>query len=300
MNLTGLKNLVTSKAGRQLLTLQKHSPTLLFGAGVVGVVGTVVLACKATLKVEDVLNGHNKTMMDIQVLDGDGGYEGPEELQKDKLVLYIRTAGKFAKLYTPAVVAGALSIVCLTQSHRILTQRNAGLMAAYTGLDKAFRAYRDRVIGEHGVEKDREYRYGKQTVQVGETKAGKPVMQDRVAGEPSGYAKLFGQDYSTSWQQVPDYNMVFLRSNQNWCNDMLRSRGHLFLNEVYAQLGLEHTKAGAVVGWIYDESDPNRDNYVDFGIFNRQMEPEHFDFFTGKNDAIWLDFNVDGVIYDQI
>lgn len=298
MNLNGLKALVTSKAGRQILTLQKHSPAILFGAGVVGVVGTVVLACKATLKVEDVLNDHNKTMMDIQVLDGKGGYEGPDELQKDKILLYIRTARKFTIMYAPAVLVGALSIVCLTQSHRILTQRNAGLMAAYTALDKGFRAYRERVVAAEGSDKDREYLYGVEKIEVvKEGKNGPKTVIEKRAGEPSIYAKLFGQDYSTSWNPVPEYNLMFLKSNQNWANDMLKARGHLFLNEVYAQLGMEHTKAGAVTGWVFGSGG---DDYIDFGIFNRKMEPEHFDFFTGLNDAIWLDFNVDGIILDLI
>jgi len=298
MNLNGLKELVTSKAGRQILTLQKHSPAILFGAGVVGVVGTVVLACKATLKVEDVLNDHQKTMMDIQVLDSKDGYEGPEELQKDKILLYIRTASKFTKMYAPAFIVGALSIICLTQSHRILTQRNAGLMAAYTALDKGFRAYRERVVAAEGTDKDREYLYGvEKTEVVKEGKNGPKTVIEKRAGEPSIYAKLFGRDTSTSFNHEPSYNLVFLRSNQNWLNDKLKSRGHLFLNEAYDQLGLPHTPEGAVVGWLYGKGG---DDYVDLGIFNSQMEPEHFDFFTGREDAIWLDFNVDGVIYNKI
>lgn len=298
MNLSAIKSAITGKAGQQLLLAQKHSPAILFGAGIVGVVGTVVLACKATLQVEEVLHDHTKQMMNIQVASGPDFPEYTEDIaQKDKLILCIQTAAKFARLYAPAVVVGALSIVCLTQSHRILTQRNAGLMAAYTALDKGFRAYRERVVADVGVDKDREYRHGSEMVQVGETKAGKPVMAERAVGEPSIYAKLFGQDYSTSWSPQPEYNLMFLRSNQCWLNDKLRADGHLFLNQVYDQLGLPHTKEGAVVGWLYGKGG---DDYVDFGLFNRQMEPQHFDFFTGRDDAIWLDFNVDGVIWDKI
>ena len=70
----------------------------------------------------------------------------------------------------------------------------------------------------------------------------------------------------------------------------------MFLNEVYEQLGFEHTSAGAVVGWIYGGFG---DDYVDFGIFNESYKPAR-DFINGYNNAVVLDFNVDGVIYNQI
>lgn len=302
MNFGKIKDVVTSKAARQVLTLQKHSPTILFAAGIVGVVGTVVLASRATLKVESVLDEHNETLEKINTTEIVGYTE--DDKKQDTLVLYVQTAGKFAKLYAPAVLVGALAVTCLTGSHYILTQRNAGLMAAYAALDKGFRAYRERVRADVGEEKEREYRYGAEKITVEETDAkGKIIKKQdvvRVAGEPSIYAKLWGQDYSSSWNPVPDYNLVFLRSQQNYLNDLLKARGHVYLNEAYDQLGLPHTKEGAVVGWIYDEKNPDIDNYIDLGLFNRNMEPQHFDFFTGREDAIWLDFNVDGVMYDKI
>lgn len=294
MNLSSVKNLITSKAGRQLLVMQKNSPTILFAAGIVGVVGTVVLASKATLRVEEILMDHAVTLEKINTVET-ADYD-EDDRRQDKIVLYIQTATRMTKLYAPAVGVGMLAVACLTGSHHILTQRNAGLMAAYTALDKGFRAYRERVVADVGEAKDREYRHGSEKVTVGENKNGKPVVVDRVAGEPSIYAKLWGRDYSTSWEPNSDYNMVFLRSQQNYFNDLLQARGHVYLNEVYAGLGLPHTKEGAVVGWIKGQND----DYIDFGIFNRQMQPEHFDFFTGREEAIWLDPNVDGVMYDKI
>jgi hypothetical protein len=80
-------------------------------------------------------------------------------------------------------------------------------------------------------------------------------------------------------------------------NDLLISRGHMFLNEVYDALGLERTKAGSVVGWIISH---DGDNYVDFGIFTDKDARQYRDFVNGRSNAILLDFNVDGVIYDKI
>lgn len=293
MKFSAIKDVVTSKAARQILTAQKHSPTILFAAGIVGVVGTVVLASRATLKVEAVLDTHTTIREKIEVSEV---YLDEEERKKDVVILYVQTAQKFCKLYAPAVLVGAAAVACLTGSHYILTQRNAGLMAAYAALDKGFKAYRDRVRADVGDEKERSYRYETELVQVGESKNGKAVMVERVAGEPSIYAKLWGQDTAQSWNPQPDYNLVFLRSNQNYLNDQLKSRGHLFLNEAYDQLGLPHTKEGALVGWVLG----NGDDYVDLGLFNKEMEPQHFDFFTGREKNIWLDFNVDGVIWNLI
>lgn len=298
MNLATLKNVVTSKVGRQLLTAQKHSPTLLFGAGIVGVVGTVVLASRATLKVETVLMDHQSTLDKIKNTEHVDYDE--DDRKKDTVVLYINTVGKLAKLYSPAIFLGVVAVTCLTSSHRILSQRNAGLMAAYTALDKGFRAYRERVVADLGEDKDREYRYGAEDRPVvKESKNGsKTTTMEKVcaADGPSIYAKLFDRDTSQSWSPQPEYNFMFLKSQQNFMNDLLQARGHVFLNEVYDGLGLPHTKEGALVGWVKG----NGDDYVDFNLFNREMMPVHADFFSGREDGIWLDFNVDGVVWDKI
>jgi hypothetical protein len=297
MNLSSIKSLVTSKVARQVLTVQKHSPVILFGAGVVGVVGTVALACKATLKVDDVLTDHQKTMQDINTVVHED-YSEQDKIQ-DKTVLMTKTIMTIGRLYAPAIVVGVISIGCLTGSHIVLTKRNAGLTAAYAALEKGFREYRRRVVDDLGEDKDREFRYGfEEKTVVDETDEG-PVKTVIKKANPSGhsiYAKLF-DDRTKSWSPWPEYNVVFLRSQQNFLNDKLRAKGHVFLNEVYDALGLERTKEGAVVGWLWNG---DGDNFIDFGIFNRQMEPQHLDFFTGREGAVWLDFNVDGVIWDKI
>lgn len=114
----------------------------------------------------------------------------------------------------------------------------------------------------------------------------------------SQYARIF-DDSCVAWTKDPEYNMHFLKVQQDYCNDLLKSKGHLFLNEVYDMLGIPRTKAGAVVGWVYDEKNPIGDNFVDFGIFDTNDE-RNFDFINGfKNTAI-LDFNVDGNILKYI
>lgn len=114
----------------------------------------------------------------------------------------------------------------------------------------------------------------------------------------SQYAKIF-DDSCVGWTKDSEYNMHFLKSQQDYCNDKLKSKGHLFLNEVYDILGIPRTKAGAVVGWVYDEKNPIGDNFVDFGIFDTNDE-RNSDFINGFENTAILDFNVDGNILSYI
>ena len=114
----------------------------------------------------------------------------------------------------------------------------------------------------------------------------------------SQYAKIF-DDTCIGWTKDPEYNMFFLKGQQNYCNEKLKMNGHLFLNEVYTILGMPRTKAGAVVGWVYDEKNPIGDNFVDFGIYGIYDDVNH-DFVNGYKNTVLLDFNVDGNILDYI
>lgn len=82
-------------------------------------------------------------------------------------------------------------------------------------------------------------------------------------------------------------------------NDLLRSRGHVFLNEVYDCLGIPRTKAGQIVGWVYSKDNPVGDNYIDFGIYD-VYKPAIADFVNGYERSILLDFNPDGNIWELI
>jgi hypothetical protein len=90
--------------------------------------------------------------------------------------------------------------------------------------------------------------------------------------------------------------MLFLSNVQNYMNDRLKARGHVFLNEVYDEIGLSHTEAGAVVGWRWKKG--SGDDFIDFGIWDGTEVVN--DFFNGREGALLLDFNVDGVIYNKL
>ena len=286
---------VTRTVSRNALLLQKASPGMLLTAGIVGMVGSTVLACRATLKMDEVLD-EGKSKLDLaKTLRHDDYSE--KDRQRDVSLIYFQTGVKVVKLYGPAVGVGLLSIAALTKSNAILTQRATALAAAYTALDQGFREYRSRVVDKYGEEEDQKFRYGITEVEVIDPVTKEKSIKLTVPGEPSIYSRFFDAN-SSSWSKEPEYNFIFLKAQQNYANDILHARGHVFLNDVYDLLGLERSKAGAVVGWLLT-SNGTTDNYVDFGIFNVESEKAR-DFVNGFEGAILLDFNVDGVIYDQI
>lgn len=296
MNLQKVKNFVTSKAGRQILKARKHSPVILFAAGVTGMVGTVVLASRATLKLEDALNDINKDME----IARDAHAMHPEkytdkDFQRDMTLLYIRSAVKVGKLYGPAFLCGVVSVAALTGSHFILSSRNVALTAAYAAVDKAYQGYRRRVVEEYGEDVDRKFTTDWESCSVVEMTADGEVTREekKPAYSPSElYGRVFDETNS-NWNPQPSYNQMFLQCQQNYANDLLRARGHLFLNEVYDMLGMPRSKAGAIVGWVTGKGD----SFVSFG-FGDTIETQAF--INGDMKSVWLDFNVAGVIYDLI
>lgn len=285
---------VTMKMGRQMLRVNRSSPTLLFGVGVAGMVGSTVLACRATLKLSDTLY---ETKQDLAVANSieHRKYEmAGESKKKDITVIYVQSAFKVARLYAPAILAGSISVACLTKSHRILLQRNVALTAAYAALDKGFREYRSRVVEKYGEDQDREFRYSSEEVEVIDEK-GKMHTEVRVGEDiPSVYARFF-DNTSGCWDKSAQYNIAYLSSNQRYFNDILVTRGHVFLNEIYDRLGMDRTRAGSVVGWVVSD---DGDNFIDFGVFDGDGATRAF--VNGREGAILLDFNVDGVIWDKI
>jgi hypothetical protein len=298
MDLNDLKVVATSKAARQLLLTRKHSPKIMFVAGVVGVVGTVVLACKATLKLDEVLDEYEKTSADLAVIEKE---VGDKELTK----LKVKLALNVTKLYAPAVGVGALSVGLLTGSHVVLTKRNTAVMAAYAALDRAHKQYRERVTEALGEDVDREFANGLVDHDTTEkTAEGKTLTKTKkVATHANGlsaYAVIF-DERSHHFTKEPGMNPIIISTRQMQANDKLRAQGHLFLNEVYDLLGLPRTREGSVVGWVWRrENEPkNGDNYVSFGVFDGDKERAQA-FIDGDEECIWLDFNVDGVVWDKI
>lgn len=316
MNTAIIKNTFNKVAFR----VQKHVPEILVGAGVVGTVASAVLACRATLKVDDILDETSEKVDIIhESVDSgktpDGRDYSVEDSKKDLVIVYSQTVVKFVKLYGPSVALGAASIASILSGHNILRKRNLALAAAYTIVDQSFKDYRSRVIDRFGETVDKELKHNlkatkfkikEEDEETGKTKTvTKPGFVVNNPTDVSEYARFFDRFSMNEdgesvinpyWNDVPEYNLMFLKSTERYANERLVSQGRLFLNEVYDMLGIPRSKAGQIVGWVYDPEKGNGDNYVDFGLYKDNLS--YSDFVNGFDPAILLDFNVDGNVWD--
>lgn len=297
-------------AGKAEFAIKKNSPEILLGAGIVGFVGTIVLACRATCRADEVLEFHRRKIKDIndakEIADADPEGEMSYDIElyrQDKAIRYLKTTGSLAKLYAPTIAVGTLSLACILTSRNIMQKRYLGVVAAYNGLSAAFEEYRKRVRDEYGEGLDKHFRYGttydelpvydengkktKEKEQVEKTETGMVIPNDDSC--------RFFDSSNPNWDKNPTFSMMWLRGQQNILNDILHTRGHVFLNEVYDALGFPHTPQGAVLGWIDGEGD----DCIDFGLYDPNKESVRR-FVNGVDNVIMLEFNHDGVIWDKI
>ena len=265
-------NLFKNKLGRVSLKTKKNSPEILLGVALITGIGCTVTACMATLKADQVLDEAKNDILKINeavAIEEENSHKenyvvkySEQDYKKDLATVKIRTGLKIARLYLPAVALGVVSAKCMFKSHNILNARNAGLAAAYAAVRKSYDAYRQRVIEAEGDAKDREYKYGittekvKETVVDPETGKKKTVKKTNVnvPTDMSEYGVWFSPNTSNQFSSAPGYNKAFLKGRETFWNHILLTRGHVFLNEILQDLGMQHTQAGAVVGWIVDKN----------------------------------------------
>lgn len=287
--------------------MKKHAPEILVIAGVGGTIVTTVMACKATTKIDEVLAENKEQIAKTKNYVEETGFSDKyteKDYQKDLTVMYTQRGLKLFKLYAPAIAVGTISITAILAGHNVLKKRNVALAAAYEVVNKNFKDYRGRVVDRFGNELDRELRYNIRKEEVEKTVIDEKTGKERTVKEiteiadidpSSEYAKFFDES-CPGWTKDPEYNLMFLRNQQQYANDLLESRGYLFLNEVYEMLGIQRTRQGQVIGWIYDK---NVIDKVNFGIYNI-ANPANRRFVNGYERSILLDFNVDGDILNAI
>ena len=321
MKTNEIMNAVKRTVSKASFQIKKHSPEILMVAGVVSVVGGTVLACKATIKATEILADSKKDIdavhecLENEELVKSGKYT-EEDSTKDLTVIYAKTGVNLVKTYAPAVAATAVGVTCMLAANNILRKRNVALAAACATVTNEFKSYRKGVLERFGERVDRELKLGIKAKEVEETvvnpETGEQTIEKKtvdvvddtsISSEYSTFARLF-DELNPYWENDPEYNMKFLKCQERYANDLLKTRGHLYLNEVYDMLGIPRSKAGQVYGWIYDENNPVGDNYVDFGLYavykNSENRRAQSAFINGEEPSIMLDFNVDGNIFDMM
>jgi hypothetical protein len=194
---------IARKVAEQGFLASKNSPRILFVGGVVGMVGSTVLACRATLKLDEVLdtieNDRKRRLIESRRPSRIRITPEKRHILTTSSARISRSSGfaasaNVAKLYAPSVLLGAASIAALTKSHNILQERNLALTAAYALVDGAFTRYRERVVDRYGEDVDRDLRYESEQVDILDEETGKIVATTRVTGGPgSAYARFYDE-----------------------------------------------------------------------------------------------------------
>lgn len=295
--------------------IKKHSPEILIVTGIIGVVTSTVMACKATTKLNDVVSKGKEAINDVhdKTADVEAGIISAEvytpEIQRKELALaYGRTGYEIVKLYAPAVTVGVLSLTAIVGSNKILHKRNVALASAYAATEKLFKEYRGRVVDRFGKEIDRELRYNIKTREIEEITAnedGSESTQKKtikvVDGPLHDEFSRFFDEYNPNWVKSADKNKFFLMQTERFANEKLQEQGYLFLNEVLEALGFDIIPAGQVVGWTYGKGNPDSEGYVSFGIFDDvYTNSSKAAFVNGYEKSILLDFNHEGNILEYI
>lgn len=294
--------------------IKKHSPEILIVTGIVGVVTSAVMACKATTKVNDVIEKGKLAINDVhdKAADVEAGIISAEEytpeLQRKELtVAYAKTGFELVKLYAPAVTIGVLSLTAIVSSNNILRKRNVALAAAYASTDKLFKDYRGRVIDRFGKEIDRELRYNLKTKEIEEktvSEDGSESTQKKTIQVIEGplydeFSRVF-DEYNPNWVKDANKNKFFILQVERFANQKLREKGYVFLNDIYEALGFDMIPAGQVIGWVYNEKNPIGENCIDFGIFDEAYVERNKEFINGYERSIILNFNHDGNILEYV
>lgn len=299
--------------------IKKHSPEILVVTGVVGTVASAVMACRATTKLHSVIDD-TKEKVDMfhqgvedgkvqSIVDGEVAVVEytEEDCTRDIAVTYAKTGVELIKLYGPAIAVGTVSIASILVGHNILRKRNLALAAAYTAVDTGFKQYRSRVIERFSEKLDKELLYDIKTKEVEETVVDEKGKEKTVtktievanpAQAQSPYTFCFDETAS-GWVRDAERNKFFLMRQQDYANEMLKTKKRVFLNEVLDLVGIDRCRAGQVVGWVYDENNTVGDNYIDFGIYDIATEASRR-FVNGYEKSVLLSFNVDGDILNSL
>lgn len=300
---------------RMSFDIQKKSPEILVVAGVVGLITAAVMACKATTKAGAITEKANESLAEINEAAEKGVTKAgetytEEDRKKDISITRIHTFIDYAKLYGPWIALAAGSTMCIFASHNMMNKRNIALAAAYTGIERTFNSYRERVLERFGEQAEKELRYNIKAKEIERTvtdENGNEKVVREVKNvvdhdwSPSGYS-MYAREFNESnpgWCKNSEQTKYFLKALQAQANDMLKAQGHLFLNDVYALLRYPLTDYGQVVGWIYDIKNPRGDNFVDFGFYEiiKERDPE----IGGEYIAGFiLDFNPCGNILNDL
>jgi hypothetical protein len=258
----------TQVLSKTAFKLKKASPTIMVIGAAIGGVTATVLACKATLKAQDILAEHKSGVEKIheakdkvdsgEIKLSEGETYTEKDMKDDITKQYLKTGLKLAKVYAPAVGLGAASLGCMFGSHHIMTKRNATLTAAYIALEQTFNSYKNRVTDRFGERVQHELEQNIKAVEVETKKVDENGVEEvikeyrDIAEQADDPCSLIFDETVDTWQRDADLNRNYLLLMESAANKRLRTQGHLFLNEVLSMIGTHggqslRTPAGQII-----------------------------------------------------
>lgn len=315
MNLAGIK--AFARVAKQ--TIVKHSPEILMVTGGITFVTTVVLACKETVKEEDVLIDHAFELDDVNTMYENGELD-TKAYKKSRFNVYKHTTMVTVKNYAPSIVLGATSLACFFGAFGIMRKRYATLALAYGALEESFRKYRERVIAARGVDEDIYYLTGAKPKEITvknedgtKEKVKTLALPDGTVASPYAFKfAKYNEDGSRNnqWSNDQQMNLSYVLGQQDWLNNQLycrnvfdekhrvKIRGNVMLNEVRELLGEVSNPTGAVVGWRFSNGEPGCNGFIEFRVMEAtEKDPDDP---TKDIPCLFINPNCDGMIYDLL
>lgn len=235
-----MKKVAAKKAAESFwLGVKKHSPTILTGIGIAGMITTTILAVQSTPKALRLLEEKKADISETEKLP-------PIEVVKAAW-----------KVYVPAVLTGILSTVCLIGANSVNQRRGAALAAAYSLSESALKEYREKVVETIGKKKEQAIRDDIAKDRVTANPVREVVVTDR--GSTLCYDSLSGRYFKS--------DIETLRRTVNDLNRRMRDEMFISLNDFYCAVDnpdLGPTKLGDRLGWTIDKG------YIDLG-FSSQL-----------------------------
>lgn len=229
-----------SMTRQALRSLKKHSPGILTGIGIVGLLATSIMAVDATPKAMELIR------------------EKKEELGVEKLTA-AETVKATWKCYIPAAVTAATSVACIVGANSVNAKRQAALATACTLSETAMREYKDKVVETIGEKKEREVMDA-----IAKDKIEKnPVSKSEVILTNKGDTLCFDPWSSRYFKSDAEK----LRKAVNDLNYQLINEGCVTLNDFYYDIGLDETRPGETLGWNI-----NRGGQVQFRFSSQVAE----------------------------
>lgn len=207
-------------------TISKHSPEILTGIGIAGMVTTTILAVKATPKA-------------IKLIEAEKRAKHVDALSP------VDTVKTVWKCYIPAVMTGVSSIACLIGSNAINAKRNAALTTVYTLSEMARNEYKEKVIETIGEKKERTIKEKVDAERIKKDPVSKKEVIITEKGTTLCYDHVFGRYFKSDIDLI---NRAMNKINREIVINMYAS-----LNDFYAELGLSPVEMGYDLGWNIDD-----------------------------------------------